>query len=329
MYYTHVVIQGDNIRGAKVETSWESFKQAAARYQYVKMGISFDHRYITAAKITTATNALALLSSSNIRHFGVLNMITKHTELLNIVTPMKPVLEEIKKQFNHSHTVIAIGSRDYSDQGFRTFSDIIKTAVDTFAVDTVIAIASVSSAPSRSECSAVPPNVLHTSAMDKNPSLAKLWQLLERNATTKQTTTLGLSFEMGTLMYELSSDHKKLADAVYALCTATILTSREALCGSGISVDESTQKLPAPYLTYGAFPTGGNKKRVVFTDFKTSAAEKFVNVSRGTGSTNLRSRVAWMLFNVHLEDTAQKCGVKPFEVEEKFCNVFLVAGHGC
>lgn len=329
LYYTHVVIQGDSIRGAKVETSWESFKLAAARYRYVKMGISFDHRYITAAKITTATNPLALLSSSNIRHFGVLNVITKHLDLLNIVMPMKPVLEEIKKQFNYSHTVIAIGSRDYSDQGFPTFSEIIKTAVDTFPVDTVIAIASVSSAPSRSECSAVPPNVLHTFEREKNPSLAKLWHLLERNATTKQTTTLGLSFEMGTLMYELSSEHNKLADAVYALCTATSLTSREALCGSGISIEDSKHKLPAPYLTYGSFPTGGNKKRVVFTDFKTTAADRFVNVSGGTGSTNLRSRVAWMLFNVHLEDTAQRCAVKPFEVEEKFCKVFLVAGHGC
>ncbi|XP_054928133.1 uncharacterized protein [Dermacentor andersoni] len=201
---------------------------------------------------------------------------------------------------------------------------------NSFAVDTVIAIASVISAESRESCRAVPPNILQSSADEKNPSLAKLWYLLKRNATNKQTTTLGLSFEMGTLMYELTSDHNDLASAVNAKCNGTSLTSREALCGAAKVVDTAKQKLAAPYLTYGGFPTAGNNRRVVFTDYLHTATERFLNVSGGTGSNDLRSRVAWMLFNVHLADTGKICGgIPPFELENDFCKVFLPSGQGC
>ncbi|XP_049526457.1 uncharacterized protein LOC125946669 [Dermacentor silvarum] len=134
---------------------------------------------------------------------------------------------------------------------------------------------------------------------------------------------------MGSLIYELSSAQNQLANAVGAKCVGTILTSRDALCGSSTTVDESTQKLDAPHLTYGGFPDLGNKKTVVFTDFKNSAAERFLRVSGGNGSAKLRKRVAWMLFNVHLGDTTKRCGANSFEVEESFCKVFLLSSQGC
>ncbi|XP_075554177.1 uncharacterized protein LOC142587180 [Dermacentor variabilis] len=330
LYYTHVVIQGKNIYGAKVQSSWLSYKFRAFKYRSVKRGVSFDHRYITAAKIKIAASALASLSDYNIQHFGVLNVIGKAGNILKAVGSMQPVFDEIKKHLNGSHNVIAIGVRDYSRPSMVSFEQAVKHVVNSFAVDTVIAIASVSSAESRESCRAVPPNILQSSADEKNPSLAKLWYLLKRNATDKQTTTLGLSFEMGTLIYELTSDHNDLASAVNAECNGTALTSREALCGAASVVDKGKQTLAAPYLTYGGFPTPGNKRRVVFTDYLHTATARFLNVSGGTGSNNLRSRLAWMLFNVHLGDTAKRCGgILPFELEDSFCKVFLPSGQGC
>nr|XP_054927936.1 uncharacterized protein LOC129380230 [Dermacentor andersoni] len=330
LYYTHVIIDGNNIYGVKVESSWLSYKYRALTYRNVKMGVSFDHRYITADKIKIAASALAKLSDNNIRHFGVLNVIGKGSDILIAVDSMKPVFEEIKKNFRGSHNVIAIGERDYSLPRMVTLKLAVEQAVNSFAVDTVIAITSVSSAESRESCRAVPPNLLRSRPDEKNPSLVKLWPLLKRNATDKQTTTLGLSFEMGTLIYELTSEYNNLASAVNAKCNGTSLTSREALCGSANVVDTAKQKLAAPYLTYGGFPTAGNKRRVVFTDYLHTATERFMNVSGGTGSNNLRSRVAWMLFNVHLGDTAQRCGgIRTFELEDNFCKAFLPSGQGC
>ncbi|XP_054928243.1 uncharacterized protein [Dermacentor andersoni] len=330
LYYTHVIIDGNNIYGAKMQSSWLSYKYRALTYRNVKMGVSFDHRYITADKINIAASALAKLSDSNIRHFGVLNVVGKAGDILQAVESMKPVFEEIKKNHNGSHNVIAIGMHDYSPPSMVSFQQAVKLAVDSFAVDTVIAIASVSAAESRESCRAVPPNVLSSSPQAKQPSLVKLWHLLKRNATDRQETTLGLSFEMGTLIYELTSDYNNLASAIYSKCNGTSLTSREALCGSAQVVDTAKQKLGAPHLTYGGFPTDGNKKRVVFTDYLHTATERFMNVSGGTGSSNLRSRVAWMLFNVHLGDTAQRCGgIRTFELEDNFCRAFLPSGQGC
>ncbi|KAH7942165.1 hypothetical protein HPB49_021376 [Dermacentor silvarum] len=130
LYYTHVIIQGDNIYGAKVETSWKTFKYMSTTYRTVKAGVSFDYRYITAAKIRSATDTLAELSSVNIRHFGVLNVIMKPDDLLKKVFALKSVLQEIKNKFNNSHTVMAIGSRDYSVQGYRAFTNAVKFAVE-------------------------------------------------------------------------------------------------------------------------------------------------------------------------------------------------------
>ncbi|XP_065292754.1 uncharacterized protein [Dermacentor albipictus] len=331
LYYTHVVILGDRIHAAKVENSWSSFKYEPLKYGNVDMGASFDYRYVTVDKIRGATRAMTELYGYNrIRNFGVLNVVAKAGDILKAVQSMKPVFDEIFKHFNGSHNVIAIGVRDYSSPSMVSFEQAVKLALDSLAVDTVIAISSAISAESRADCRAVPPNILYSSAEDKNPSLVKLWPLLKRNATDKQTTTLGLSFEMGTLIYELTSDQNDLASAINAKCYRGSLTGREALCGTAKDVDKGKQTLAAPYLTYGGFPTSGNKKRVVFTDYQHSATERFLNVSGGTGSDNLRSRVAWMLFNVHLEDTAKTCGgIEPFELENSFCKAFLPSGEGC
>ncbi|KAL1435019.1 hypothetical protein MTO96_001568 [Rhipicephalus appendiculatus] len=324
LYYTDVIIMSNNLHGARVNSSWERFQIKAKSYKIIKPGASFDHRYITASLIKSAAPALnALKTSGNIGNFGVLNLITTTAELPRAVQAVKAAVQQIKNTIQGSHTVIAIGSFDYSNANFALFANTIKTVVDTFAADTVIAISSVNSILSKADCRAVPPNLYSTTAADRYPSLARHWPLLMSNATFKQTKTLGLSFEMGTLYYELESAASTLSDAVNAKCRSIAVTSRDAICGPNKTVDDKIQKLAQPQLTYATFVNSSVRKRVLFSDFKTSAVERYNLVSRGSGSTGLRSRVAWMLFNVHLEDIRKHCGRDPYEPEQTFCNVFL------
>ncbi|KAH6926936.1 hypothetical protein HPB50_024273 [Hyalomma asiaticum] len=79
---------------------------------------------------------------------------------------------------------------------------------------------------------------------------------------------------MGTLLYELDSNASTLAKAVNAKCKAIFMTSREAVCGRRITIDDATQRLPAPHLIYGDYPVASDWKRVLFTEFKDSAADR-------------------------------------------------------
>ncbi|XP_037501089.2 uncharacterized protein LOC119374965 [Rhipicephalus sanguineus] len=128
---------------------------------------------------------------------------------------------------------------------------------------------------------------------------------------------------MGTLYYELESTAATLAGAVNAKCRAFAVTSRDAICGPNKAVDDNSQKLPQAQLTYATFANSTVRKRVFFSDFKTSAVDRYNLVSQGRGSIGLRSRVAWMLFNVHLEDIRKHCGRDPYEPELTFCSTFL------
>ncbi|KAH6926935.1 hypothetical protein HPB50_024272 [Hyalomma asiaticum] len=185
LFYTDVVIIANKLYGARVESSWQQFQKMAKDYRKVKLGVSFDHRtsssralsvarfrYITVPLLKGAAPALTALKSGGIGNFGVLNILTEPRNLRAAVIAMRPVIQEIKDTMK-GHTVIAIGSFDYSNTNFDTFADVIKLAVDTFAADTVIAMSSVNSIQSREECRATPPGLLTTTRQDRSPSLVR------------------------------------------------------------------------------------------------------------------------------------------------------------
>ncbi|KAH8028214.1 hypothetical protein HPB51_014169 [Rhipicephalus microplus] len=184
--------------------------------------------------------------------------------------------EQIKNSVQGSHTVFAIGLLDNRAAFLESLFDTIKTVVNTFAADTVIAVSSVNQVPSTADCNAIPPNIYSAREEDRNAALTKFWPLLLTDATTRQAKTLGLSFEMGTLYYELEDPASDIVESINKKCRASALTSRDAY-----------------------------------------------QLASQNGTIRLRSRVAWMLFNVHLEDVRKHCGREPYEPEQTFCDVFL------
>ncbi|KAH7972175.1 hypothetical protein HPB52_008589 [Rhipicephalus sanguineus] len=239
------------------------------------------------------------------------------------VTPTPAVytqraLKDVQDNDPDKKTVIAIGSLTYKPVGFELeYKQIIENVVNNFNADTVIAISSVSTMESNEECYAVPPNVL-SSPSPEFPSLETHWPLVSANATYASDKTLvGLSFEMGTLLYILESEAVSLHVGAYAKCTDFGMTSREAICGKRTSTSIREQFLDEPYVVYGTFIDDETQKRIAFAEFFTSGRDKYYKAIKKYGS--VRRRLAWMLFNVHLGDARKRCGSDAFTIVRLIC----------
>ncbi|KAK8759835.1 hypothetical protein V5799_028897, partial [Amblyomma americanum] len=93
LYYCEVVIKSNFLRAAKVQASWRAFQDMAPSYQRAQPGVSFDFRFIAKDKLLNAARNVSGLAQKNIKHFGVLNIITVQTRLRQYVTEMKDVFE--------------------------------------------------------------------------------------------------------------------------------------------------------------------------------------------------------------------------------------------
>ncbi|KAH8028216.1 hypothetical protein HPB51_014171 [Rhipicephalus microplus] len=183
----------------------------------------------------------------------------------------------------------------------------------TFNADAVIAISSVSTMESSDDCYAVPPNVLRSPA-PQFPSLETHWPLVRDNTThARSRTLLGLSFEMGTMFYVLKREVVRPLAGAYANCTGFGMTSRDAVCGPR----RNTEFLDEPYVVYSAFLRSDTWKYVAFAEYFTSTRDKYHKALQKYGS--VRSRLAWMLFNVHLVDVLRTCGSGTFTVIRLIC----------
>ncbi|XP_054923261.1 uncharacterized protein [Dermacentor andersoni] len=265
-----------------------------------------------------------MLATKKIQSYGVLNIVTKPGDFAQAVHSMEPVVAEMKKiqgSDPDKRTVIAFGSYDYSENSFMDlYKNTFAAVVGSFKVDTVIAISSVGSIEGPGSCSAVPPTVL-ISPMPKFPSLKSHWHLVRANATgyINRRVWVGLSFEMGALIYALKQDARNLNSSAYAECTDFGMTSRDAICATRKYVDRRDQHLKSPYIIYGTFLTSTNR-HVVFAEYHTTVRDKYTAARRRFGS--LRKQAALMIFNVHLGDVRKKCGTDAFTIIKWICEDF-------
>ncbi|KAH7957648.1 hypothetical protein HPB52_020981 [Rhipicephalus sanguineus] len=123
-----------------------------------------------------------------------------------------------------------MGSYDYSTSSFMNmYKKIFADVVNNFKADAVIAISSVGLMEDESTCYAAPPNVI-VSPMPKFPSLESHWPLVRKNASYRNGKMLvGVSLEMGTLIYVLKQDAHNLNSSAYAKCKDFGMTSRDAV----------------------------------------------------------------------------------------------------
>ncbi|KAH6926047.1 hypothetical protein HPB50_013453 [Hyalomma asiaticum] len=232
LFYTDVVIVDGRVQASLDQNSWNHFQRKALNYSDVRMGVAFDHRYITSDLINDARDVLDSIAMNHIRDYGLLNIVRKPHELTGVVWSMKTVVEALKDLQGSDpdrRTVIAVGSYDYSGQSFvNEYDYIIREIVETFKADIVIAISSVSSMEDEDKCFAAPPNVLST-VKERFPSMETHWRFIQNSTTYSNSKTLvGVSLEMATLMYVLKQDASNLMDALYARCRGFTLTSRDA-----------------------------------------------------------------------------------------------------
>ncbi|XP_070389657.1 uncharacterized protein [Dermacentor albipictus] len=325
LFYTDVVIVDAKIVAAAERNSWNLFQTKAKKYNTVKSGIAFDHRYISTNLISEAMGELTMLATNKIASYGLLNIITKPSVLHQTVLAVRPAIEALKNIQGRDPgktTVIAIGSYDYSGSGFMAkYKDIFAEVVGTFKADIVIAISSVGSMENEANCYAAPPNVL-ISPILRFPSMESHWPLVRHNATYANGETLvGLSFEMGALIYVLTQDAKSLNDSAYASCTEAGMTSQDAICPFSKNIDKKNQWLKEPYMVYGTYIHNNTKRHVAFSEYFTSLREKYTKARRIFGSLHHRS--ALLMFNVHLGDVRKKCSIEAFSAIKWICHDFL------
>ncbi|KAL3198904.1 hypothetical protein MRX96_001484 [Rhipicephalus microplus] len=321
LFYNDVVIVDGAILASNDRNSWRLFQKKAKQYKKTKSGIAFDHRYITSQLLSDATQQLKMLENGKINNYGLLNIIQKPDELRAAVVAMKPVVEKLKEMQGGDpgkKTVVALGSYDYSPMGFmKTYKEIFTDVVNNFKADAVIAISSVSSMEDDSTCYAAPPNVVK-SPMPRFPSLATHWPLVSKNTSyINGEILLGLSFEMGTLVYVLQQNARNLNSSAFAKCKDYGMTTRDAICGQRKTTDPHVQYLRYPYMVYATFMKGRSKHHVVFAEYHVTVRDKLQSGRRRWGS--LRGPVALLLFNVHLGDASKRCGSPAFGIVKWVC----------
>ncbi|XP_077523396.1 uncharacterized protein LOC144134333 [Amblyomma americanum] len=255
LYYCEVVIKSNFLRAAKVQASWRAFQDMAPSYQRAQPGVSFDFRFIAKDKLMNAAQNVSGLAQKNIKHFGVLNIITVQTRLRQYVTEMKDVFETFKTIQGNDYsrkTIIAFGLFDYSlPSAFITLKNVVKMVADTYKADTVIAISSVNSIEKEVSCFSAPPIAIDNSNRypeKKFPKLIKHVEVVNPSTVyTNQHTIVGLSYEMGVLVYVMYSAPSSAKSIPYLRCKRIGVTSLDA----GLKGEIAAFEMRWPWATQG------------------------------------------------------------------------------
>ncbi|KAK8784406.1 hypothetical protein V5799_009229 [Amblyomma americanum] len=132
LYYRDVVVMNNTLRAARNEASWQAFQDQTSAYRQVQLGVSFDFGQITVDKLNEAAQNLTSLSAKNVKHYGMLNVMTKSFRLREVVNRLKDIFRKMKSIQNdpQATTIIAIGLHDYSARNaWNTYRDVFTTVV--------------------------------------------------------------------------------------------------------------------------------------------------------------------------------------------------------
>ncbi|XP_054927937.1 uncharacterized protein [Dermacentor andersoni] len=318
LFYSDVIIVKDKIHGAEVQTSWITFQQRAVNYTRILPGISFDYRYLTESKLKSADAHLnELQKSGNIRSYGILNHLTKPNETKKLYS-LKAALKELSKRTSHDPeriVALAFGSIDYSGPNYmNVFKKEFQKVVNEFDVDIVIAITSVSRMEDSDSCLAAPPGV-YISPNRRFPDLASHWELISTKMSYKYNAIVGLSFELGTMLYVLKANVTKIEDAIYAPCTHWGMASKSAVCG----LLQKALWVELNMYIYGSFSSNVTKSDIAFGEHIGSCGDRW-RITRGERKALgeiIRPRLAMLLYNLHLDDFQRFCTYPPFSVASR------------
>ncbi|KAL1420325.1 hypothetical protein MTO96_024409 [Rhipicephalus appendiculatus] len=308
IYYDSVLVTKSKLHGVEINVSWTSFIASLSTYSRTSGGIGFDVRYSPMSEMNATTeDDLKDLARGNIKHYGVLNVLDIPSQMNKRFGDAKELLSRLKgyQQGDGSRkTLIAMGILNYKHpNAMSTLRDIFHDAVNQQVADTVIVYSSLSWIESTEECYSHPPSVFdkiayHDKAAqeaDRAPDIKSISRLMTRDKQFSSASKMGLSLELGTLVYQLI-DPATTFDAVNAHCRSLYVTNLDVLpCRINLLVARNEL-----FDGVNVAEIKNDKLKVLLFDDDLTITKKCNDMARN--STYLRSGMSLLLVNAHLGD---------------------------
>lgn len=329
LYYTHVFVAtivddraltSHYVRATRITASFNAFKDALKRYKKTEGGLSFDIKAVNGSDFRDAREDLMGLQKNRIWHYGTLNVIHYPDMLDGLLTRtvgLTQAFKEIQGKDKRKRTVVAISAILYDDDGkWNALKDAIKMATQEKSdIDTVIIISSFNSwLADMKDCKSVPPNIID--GVSGFPYLAQNMEVVNKENEAvygKQDVVVGLSLEMGAMMYTYhSAQNDPLRSYAFKECKTATLMPLDMACSS-----KEREKVMDVNVAFGE----GTKEVVLFFDDSATLKEKIEYVKE----TQLRRNFAWLYFDVHMTDFRNQCGFKnPFQLIQTLRSEFEI-----
>ncbi|KAL1481462.1 hypothetical protein MTO96_015612 [Rhipicephalus appendiculatus] len=244
------------------------------------------------------------LRQKNVVHLGILNMYDYAYRVQHYAPYAESAVEKIAAiKGPTSRVIYGIGFFYYNDNN--SWKNLQALIIASKAKDIIVVITSVLSVPSATKCIAMPPTALR-SASDSPPRFDRAVAMAEEKFGA-QSQLLAFSFQMGTLIYNMTEEYRLPTDALYKTCTGFIVTDSSQIC-------EREEILLTAEYAVGSL--AAIQYRRLFYTYDTAG---FVMNSR-----KRRPEFTWFLFNVHLTDISKKCHPDgPFERLKEFRKFYL------
>ncbi|KAL3196852.1 hypothetical protein MRX96_014946 [Rhipicephalus microplus] len=245
IYYTSVVVSKGNIYAIEGTRSWNVFQNALSTFKKTSGGIGFDVRYVTVQDLDATLDSkwLKNLTSRNVKHYGVLNVLETSAKVKGVFGKAKDLLKQMKTlqgSDGNRRTLIAMGIYNYHEKdAWSNLQEMFTEAVEQSVADTVIAYSSVGWIQSESECLSVPPSVWDKSVFledsaknaDRVPDIQTVVGMMKKDRKIKEGIRIGFSFELATLAYILLKlDAANPYKNINAPCSRMFLTDLSQLC---------------------------------------------------------------------------------------------------
>ncbi|KAL1420312.1 hypothetical protein MTO96_024397 [Rhipicephalus appendiculatus] len=349
VYYTNMMVMKGVLTPVKVTVSWNMFKSALRKFNKTTGGVGFDVRYVSETDLQVEVgDQLNELSSGNVKHSGILNVLAPSTKLMDLFKKAKRLLSRLKilqiRDFSRK-TLLALGIYNYlGANAWENLQEVFASAVDEAVADTVIAYSSVGWIERRSECFSHPPSIFNISKYTgearkyarRAPDIFTVSRMMARDKRYKTNIKIGLSFELGTLIYEMKNKSVAI-DMVNAACHALYVASLDAvllivtqrfqlpilnasscmilLAPSVESPARSTQLRGEIFQGVNVAEFKNHPATIMFFEDENSIKEKCRQLA--LQSTNLRFGMALLLVNAHLGDFSTNSSCAEFGEKDR------------
>ncbi|XP_070382009.1 uncharacterized protein [Dermacentor albipictus] len=328
IYYTNVAVVHGILHGIETEESWATFKLVMKNLTKTSGGIGFDIRYSapTSMNATTEQNLQDHSRNNNLKHYGVLNVLHTSTKVKGLYDKAKVILANLKAlqvstNAINSKTIIALGIFNYrSGNAVGVLGDMFNDAVTNHVADTVIVYSSVGWIERESDCYSHPPSVFQRSDLkgparlnvDRAPDIKTITTLMTRDKQFPSNTKVGLSFELGTLVYTVKSAKKGVdSDLVNIPCKSLYVTNFDVVPCLANTQNNRAKRFEGVEVAQSEADTS----QVILFESNNTIFYKIKKLAEN--STFLRPGMSLLLLNAHLGDFRNKATSPCAQYNEK------------